>query len=196
MGLSYEDYTQHVLGSLEDDKPKLDLPPDVLAKLAEIDELKAEREAERTAGTEAQRKLQHKEDVDTAKGILATNKDKFPFMQALGHEALLVSEFNRQTAENGEPADPLAIAASIESSIAKTLETQLTQLAATEPGKALLAKLLGQPANEPGKPQLGTRISATLTNTDASTPGDRPDLRKLTDAERKQRGIEAMRRAQ
>jgi len=189
----YEKYTEHKLGALQDDKPKLELPDDVRAKLAEVDELKKRLTDREATEAEARKQLSQNADHQAAKSLIDTSKDKYPFLHALDGAALVVQEFNRLAEENGEDPDANEIAASLEARTQENIEKQLTALAATARGRELLTKLIGQPASQP-EPAVKRGLT-TLTNDDAAAPGDEPDLSKLSPQQLRARALSKMKRA-
>jgi hypothetical protein len=201
LGLTYEEYTNHVLGGLADDKgesKKLELPPEIQAQLDDMKAIK-ERDAQREAQRlEQEQSEQARNASEGARLFFEKNAEKYPLIAALGHHDSVMRAFLAKARENeGVPPDDHEFAAEQEAHIERTALAQLTKLAGTSKGKAMLASLLTTQASPASPTAPGVKGAArTLTNDlSAETTGD-VDPKTITD-ERvlRRRAIAAMDRA-
>lgn len=192
----YEEYTQHILGTLGKNEPEpLKLPPEVAEKLKLVDDIEAERKASKEA---AEREAQSKaftEKVGHVTKYITDNAETLPMTAALGQGESFLRAFLAETeASGGVPPDDTEFASRYEKQLADTVEKQLTAIAASSSGKALLQRLLGAPAApttanpKPSEPTAGgARSPRAVTNGLSSETPPAKDPRALPEDELRKR---------
>ena len=192
LGLSYEEYTQHKLGSLRDAKPVAELSPEQQAKLDRLDA--AEKAREEKAAKETQ-SAQRQTAVEAANRFVEQNAERWPFTKAFNAGEALLDAFTRESQKRGEEPDQTEFGDTHEADLEKAIERNLTAVIATSKGKALVQRLLGiePPASTTASPKqtgLGTGTKPrAVTNGHSSESGAPPDLRKLSDKELRERAM-------
>lgn len=195
LGLTYEEHTQYVLGSIGKKQPEaapLELPPEVVEKLKLVDEIEAERKTTKEAAAAAEQKRVYDEKVETVKGYVERNAETMPITLALGsHEDMLRAFLAETQANDGVPPDDQDFAARYEKRLADTVEKQLTAIAASSKGKALLQRLLGVESATPANPKQPDPKAApktrAITNGLSAEAPPAADPRKLPPAELQKR---------
>ncbi len=203
LGIDYEGYTHHVLkqsGIAAEDDERLDLaklPQEVQDGLKELKELKGWKAEQTEQADKAEAARYHAADVALAVKLLDVGT--YPIAGSLGAAEAMVERYNAAVKENpGVLATD--VAAALEAEVAKTSETQITAIAQTDVGKAMLRRALGLDAAAPEPPPTGGNPPATseppakpgdgsvgtpaprLSNEMASQTGDAVDTRTLSPA--------------
>jgi hypothetical protein len=193
LGLSYQEYTQHVLGTLGKSEPEpVALPPEIAERLAKVDALEAKAKAEEEAKAKADSDKQFQSHVETVKQYITGNAEQLPMTAALGVHESFLRQFLAETQQNeGVPPDDAEFAARFEKQLATTVETQLTAIAASSKGKALLQRLLGVTTPTTANPtQPETAPARTPRNATNGLSAETPpavDPRTLTPEELRKR---------
>jgi hypothetical protein len=189
----YEEYTNHVLGDLGKKPPEpVVLPPEVEARLKLVDEIEAERKAAKEAGERDTASKAFSDKVTLVTEYITANVETLPMTAALGQGEGFLRAFLAETEQaGGVPPDDADFAARYEKRLADVVEKQLTAIATSTQGKALLQRLLGAPAptanpKQP-EPTAAARSPRTVTNgLSAETPPAK-DPRALPEEELRKR---------
>lgn len=205
LGLTYEEYTSHVLADLggqKPDKPALELPPEVAEKLAKIDEWEAERKKQLEAEEQTKAKTAFAEKAAFVKTWIGERVEQFPMTHALDGAEAFLREFLAETQANeGIPPDDDEFAARYEKRLADNVEKQLAAIAATSKGKELMQRLLGVTTTPEPEPTTASPKQAgspprtnprAITNGQASESASKRDLRDLSDKELRRRAVERL----
>lgn len=145
LGVRYDEWTGELLKAAG---VQTEAPPDETPREKELRERLAALEGKHTEAEQAAQRAiaerDHTRRVEFARGIVAEGGEKYALTAALGRHSDLLLEHERIRAEEAiDNPDPHVVAANVEKLHEGALRKQLTALAKTAKGKALLAEIVG-----------------------------------------------------
>ncbi len=205
LGLDYSEWTAEELAAIGK-KPATEeapaVPPEVAKRLQELEDAENQR---KQAATKQQTDAERAKAVKGSVDWLTSNKDKYEICAALEMGERMHDAYNAAVAaQEGVAIDSDEFAAGYEAHFEKSIEAQLTKLAGTAKGKALMQRLLSPGTTEPelttANPKPTTGLGAggakprALTNghsSETTAPADRKRLseKQLRQLAMKQAGM-------